>query len=140
MRRAVGGIRLRAVGRNGIRKDGRAESDARLRDAKPPELAAATEVPPPHREAKPLASLLRGEIELSSGCKTDAEIGDHVRCHSGTLFHPSSTCRMGSDELAVVDSHLRVRGIVGLTSPCVAQHASAVGQHRAGKALVPCRP
>lgn len=29
-------------------------------------------------------------------------------------FHPAGTCRMGDDEAAVVDSHLRVRGISGL--------------------------
>lgn len=31
-----------------------------------------------------------------------------------TYFHPTSTCKMGSDDLAVVDSRLRVRGITGL--------------------------
>jgi choline dehydrogenase len=31
-----------------------------------------------------------------------------------TIFHPVSTCRMGSDELAVVDDRLRVHGIEGL--------------------------
>lgn len=31
-----------------------------------------------------------------------------------TEFHPVGTCRMGSDETAVVDAQLRVRGIAGL--------------------------
>jgi len=31
-----------------------------------------------------------------------------------TIFHPSGTCRMGSDEEAVVDSALKVRGVSGL--------------------------
>ncbi|WP_440029056.1 GMC family oxidoreductase [Chromobacterium amazonense] len=31
-----------------------------------------------------------------------------------TIFHPVGTCKMGSDELAVVDNRLRVHGIAGL--------------------------
>jgi len=31
-----------------------------------------------------------------------------------TIFHPVGTCRMGNDELAVVDDELRVRGIARL--------------------------
>jgi choline dehydrogenase len=34
-----------------------------------------------------------------------------ARTTSTTVFHPTSTCRMGSDATAVVDDRLRVRGI-----------------------------
>ncbi len=33
---------------------------------------------------------------------------------STTIFHPVGTCKMGSDELAVVDARLRVHGLTGL--------------------------
>jgi choline dehydrogenase len=61
-----------------------------------------------------LASL-RGE-ELSPGAggwETEA-LRQYVRDHVGTFFHPVGTCRMGSDEGAVVDPELRVRGVDGL--------------------------
>jgi len=48
---------------------------------------------------------------------TDVEASDlreYVRDSVETLFHPVGTCRMGIDELAVVDPELRVRGIEGL--------------------------
>ena len=64
---------------------------------------------------EPLASLLTGELPPSGECGTDAEIAHYVRGHCTTLYHPSSTCRMGSDERAVVDpASLRVRGLDGL--------------------------
>jgi choline dehydrogenase len=37
-----------------------------------------------------------------------------VRNTLESLYHPTSSCRMGTDEQAVVDSELRVRGIAGL--------------------------
>lgn len=37
-----------------------------------------------------------------------------ARHFGSTVFHPTSTCRMGSDEHAVVDPRLRVQGVQGL--------------------------
>jgi hypothetical protein len=38
----------------------------------------------------------------------------HIRENVATFFHPVGTCRMGSDDRAVVDPALRVRGLEGL--------------------------
>ncbi|MEM6974538.1 MAG: GMC family oxidoreductase N-terminal domain-containing protein [Pseudomonadota bacterium] len=46
--------------------------------------------------------------------QTDDEILDAARSISQTIYHPTSTCRMGSDDLAVVDDRLRVHGVRGL--------------------------
>jgi choline dehydrogenase-like flavoprotein len=45
---------------------------------------------------------------------TLAELKDDVRQRAQTLYHPTSTCAMGSGELAVTDSRCRVKGIDGL--------------------------
>lgn len=45
---------------------------------------------------------------------TDAAIMEHVRRQLETVYHPVGTCKMGTDEMAVVDSALRVHGIEGL--------------------------
>jgi choline dehydrogenase len=45
---------------------------------------------------------------------SDADLLAFARATGTTVFHPTSTCRMGSDATAVVDQRLRVRGIAGL--------------------------
>ena len=37
-----------------------------------------------------------------------------MKSRAETVYHPIGTCRMGSDEAAVVDPELRVRGVDGL--------------------------
>lgn len=44
----------------------------------------------------------------------DAALADFVRARAESVYHPVGTCRMGSDEGAVVDPWLRVRGVDGL--------------------------
>ena len=48
--------------------------------------------------------------------QTDEEILEFLRERAETIYHPIGTCKMGShdDEMAVVDTQLRVRGIAGL--------------------------
>lgn len=56
------------------------------------------------------------EEELNPGlqCQTDDQFLEYARAKGTTIFHPTSTCRMGPDAKAVVDERLRVRGIAGL--------------------------
>ena len=46
--------------------------------------------------------------------KTDEEWGEHIRKTVETIYHPVGTCKMGQDDLAVVDQALKVHGIEGL--------------------------
>ena len=56
-----------------------------------------------------------GEISPGPAVETDAEVLDWVARDAETALHPSCTCRMGTDELSVVDpSTLRVHGLEGL--------------------------
>jgi choline dehydrogenase len=54
--------------------------------------------------------------EVYPGAKlaSDDDLLAFCRQTGSTVYHPTSTCRMGSDALAVVDERLRVRGIDGL--------------------------
>jgi choline dehydrogenase len=61
----------------------------------------------------PLARFLDRPWELPTD-PSDDDLVEHVRRRAQTLFHPVSTCAMGSGEDAVVDSSLRVRGVAGL--------------------------
>ncbi|MBV9000904.1 MAG: GMC family oxidoreductase N-terminal domain-containing protein [Solirubrobacterales bacterium] len=49
--------------------------------------------------------------EIAPGSET---LHTHIRDTAQGLYHPVGTCRMGTDELAVVDHQLRVRGLDGL--------------------------
>jgi choline dehydrogenase-like flavoprotein len=54
------------------------------------------------------------ELNRSATARTDAEIEGFIRSQADSIYHPVGTCRMGSDEAAVVDATLRVHGIDGL--------------------------
>ncbi|MBP6814853.1 MAG: choline dehydrogenase, partial [Burkholderiaceae bacterium] len=46
--------------------------------------------------------------------QSDDEWLDFCRATGETVYHPTSTCRMGTDADSVVDERLRVRGVTGL--------------------------
>lgn len=62
----------------------------------------------------PLADIIDREITPSAEAQSDREIEDLVRGHCTTLYHPCGTCRMGSDEMSVVDPKLKLHGLEGL--------------------------
>lgn len=61
----------------------------------------------------------RGAEMLPGGqCLTDAQLEQYMRSAMETVYHPTSTCRMGSpnsgDDKVVVDSNCAVVGVEGL--------------------------
>ena len=66
-------------------------------------------------DQEPMRSLIAEELRPGPDCSTDAALIDDFRSRSGTVYHPSCTCRMGPDPAtSVVDARLRVHGIAGL--------------------------
>jgi len=62
----------------------------------------------------PLSEYVAAEMLPGPSCVGDAGLLAFARQHGATIFHPAGTCRMGSDQDAVVDPRLRLRGIDGL--------------------------
>jgi len=81
------------------------------------DLAALREVCRRTRElfaAPALQAVLDGELTPGAAVATDADWERHLRSAAWRGEHPIGTCRMGTDESAVVDPQLRVRGVEGL--------------------------
>jgi choline dehydrogenase len=64
--------------------------------------------------APAMARYVAAEHAPGPRVQSDDEWLDYCRKAGGTVYHSTSTCRMGSDPLAVVDDALRVRGLAGL--------------------------
>ncbi len=65
-------------------------------------------------QAAPLAPYRERELRPGPDVRTDPEIEAFVRNSARTTQHPVGTCKMGDDEMAVVDDELRVHGVDGL--------------------------
>ena len=61
-----------------------------------------------------LQKYIKQMVVPSDDVKTDAQFEAYARQFGRTSYHPVGTCKMGVDEMAVVDPQLRVRGIDGL--------------------------
>ena len=63
----------------------------------------------------PALDRYRGEeLQPGHGAQSDEEILSYVRAHGESVYHPVGTCKMGHDDMAVVDDRLRVHGVEGL--------------------------
>jgi len=65
-------------------------------------------------QARALKPYVVDEVDPGAKVSTDDELLNYCRQRGSTIYHPTSTCRMGSDPLAVVDQRLRVRGLEAL--------------------------
>ena len=61
-----------------------------------------------------LARYVAAETLPGKDVRTDDELIAYARQTGTTVFHASCSCRMGQDSMSVVDSRLRVHGLVGL--------------------------
>ena len=65
-------------------------------------------------QAKALEKFQPEEFQPGPGIETDAALRKAAGDLGTTIFHPVGTCKMGRDDLAVVDERLRVHGVQGL--------------------------
>ncbi|WP_417582652.1 GMC family oxidoreductase [Nitrincola sp.] len=57
---------------------------------------------------------IRGEHMPGGHVRTDKDYENYIRQYGRTCYHPVGTCKMGLDDMSVVDPELRVRGVEGL--------------------------
>lgn len=64
--------------------------------------------------APALKPYISEEYRPGPDADSDGDLLEFARNYGATIFHPSGTCKMGTDAMAVVDERLRVRGVAGL--------------------------
>ena len=65
-------------------------------------------------QTQAMQGLVKHEVRPGPKTQNDAQWLDFCRDQGATIFHPSGTCKMGQDPMAVLDERLRVRGVLGL--------------------------
>ncbi len=64
--------------------------------------------------AAAMRPFVKREVKPGPEAGDDAALLEYCRNHGATIFHPTGTCRMGTDANAVVDARLRLHGVAGL--------------------------
>lgn len=64
--------------------------------------------------APPLRKFRHRELFGMTDSMADRQWEQHIRSRADTIYHPIGTCKMGNDDMAVVDPELRVRGLQAL--------------------------
>jgi choline dehydrogenase len=64
--------------------------------------------------APSMQRFITSEFQPGPAVAADEALLDYARRRGGTVYHPTSTCKMGIDPMAVVDPELRVHGLTGL--------------------------
>jgi len=62
----------------------------------------------------PVSKYTSSHVQRPIDLNDNADIEQAIREEADTVYHPVGTCKMGSDEMAVVDHNLKVHGINGL--------------------------
>lgn len=65
-------------------------------------------------QTQPIVGYAKKELFGLKDDMTDAEWEKHIRQRADTIYHPVGTCKMGVDEMSVVDPQLKVHGLQGL--------------------------
>ena len=65
-------------------------------------------------ESKAMAHLIGPEVQPGIDVQSDDELLSFIGEKAETTYHPTCTCKMGTDPMAVVDDQLNVRGLDGL--------------------------
>ncbi|MCL5779013.1 GMC family oxidoreductase N-terminal domain-containing protein [Limibaculum sp. FT325] len=87
--------------------------------------------------AEPLAPLIAEELRPGPQIASDEDLIADIRARSGTVYHPSCTCRMGPDPASsVVGPDLRVHGVEGLRVCDASAFPSLIGGNTNAPAMM----
>jgi choline dehydrogenase-like flavoprotein len=74
--------------------------------------------------------------KFTENVHTDEEIREVLRNRVDTVYHPTGTCKMGTDSMAVVDPQLRVHGLEGLRIVDASVMPSLIGGNTNGPVMM----